>query len=520
MAQTLKFNQSLNQQQKLSQKLSQQQIQSVNMLGMSSVDLRDDVYEFALKNPALEIVNDPYEEGEKNPFRSKPGDGIRLGKATNAGVEASDRFQAALESNADDREALSDHLEHQFLSMHHTPHQEALGLNLIHNLDKNGFHILSPESFLPSSAGMKDFDTLAEIMDQIQQLDPPGTCVKNFEESLYVQAKQREFAPESALFLLNGHFDFLNPPVPAKILKKVNDWLKETAKMAFLTSDEQTLIKELKESPFDEQDIEEALSFIRTLDPFPARNFDTNQIHYVSADIIVEEIIPDEDDAANGIVSDPGKSTFKISLTYDTVPSLTINREYEKLAMEDTKNLKTTPAEEQKKNEIRFARDSVAAAKIYIDSITFRENTMAKAAAEIVRNQISFFEKGPRYLAPLRQKDIAAALGVHETTISRMANSKFLQCKWGLFELKYFFTNAVNTENTSTLMATINDSPAASKEAVKFEINAILQEHKNDKKALSDQKISDLLAEKGIKIARRTVAKYRSELNVNSSYER
>ncbi len=520
MLQSLKFNQNLSQQQKLSQKLNQQQIQSLNLLGMSSADLRNDVYEFALKNPALEIVSDSYAEGEKNITRQMPGDKIRLSKATNAGIEASNKFQAALESNADEREALSDHLEHQFLSMKHTPRQEALGINLIHNLDNNGFHILSPESFLPANSTMNDFDNLALVLEQIQQLDPPGTCVKNIEESLFVQARQKDFAPEAALFLLNGHFDFLNPPVPAKILKKINDWTKETSRMAFLTPKEQNFIKELKDSPFDEKDIEEALSFIKTLDPFPARNFGTSQIHYVSADIIVEEILPDEDDSARGIVTDPGRSTFKISLTHDTVPSLAINPQYEKLAAEDLKNLHNGNSDERKRNNIRFARESVLAAKVYIDSITYRENTMAKAAAEIVRNQINFFEKGPRYLEPLRQKDIAAALGVHETTISRMANSKFLQCKWGLFELKYFFTTAVSTENTSTLMATMNDSPAASKEAVKFEINAILQEHKNGKKALSDQKISELLAERGIKIARRTVAKYRSELNVNSSYER
>ena len=168
----------------------------------------------------------------------------------------------------------------------------------------------------------------------------------------------------------------------------------------------------------------------------------------------------------------------------------------------------------------------------------YRESTTLKAAQEIVAAQIEFFRKGARYLAPLRQKDIAEKLGVHETTISRMANSKYLSCEWGIFPISYFFTNAVGTskpEKSATKNEALqtsgdslsNEKSAAphnnapiSKEAVKYEIAQILDEHKNDKKALSDQKISDLLAEKGIKVARRTVAKYRNELNVSSSYER
>ena len=122
--------------------------------------------------------------------------------------------------------------------------------------------------------------------------------------------------------------------------------------------------------------------------------------------------------------------------------------------------------------------------------------------------QAAFFEQGPRSLAPLRQKDVAELLGVHETTISRMANGKYVQCEWGLFEIGYFFTNQVGTDKST------------SQTGVKAEIEEILKAHEGDKKPLSDQKIADMLAERGIKIARRTVAKYRAALNINSSYSR
>ena len=119
--------------------------------------------------------------------------------------------------------------------------------------------------------------------------------------------------------------------------------------------------------------------------------------------------------------------------------------------------------------------------------------------------QHEFFKKGPGNLAALKQKDVADILGVHETTISRMANSKYIQCQWGLFEVKYFFTNAVSD---------------TSKDQVLFQIKQILEEHKNDSKKLSDQKVADALAAKGINVARRTVAKYRAQLNIESSYNR
>ena len=119
------------------------------------------------------------------------------------------------------------------------------------------------------------------------------------------------------------------------------------------------------------------------------------------------------------------------------------------------------------------------------------------------------------YLKPLRLKDIAEKIGVHETTVSRISNGKYIQCEWGLFEIKYFFSNAVSvSENTDKS----NLQKEHSKESVKQVLLSILSTEEG--KSLSDQKLSDKLAEKGINIARRTVAKYRKELNFDSSYDR
>ena len=117
--------------------------------------------------------------------------------------------------------------------------------------------------------------------------------------------------------------------------------------------------------------------------------------------------------------------------------------------------------------------------------------------------QADFFDKGPGHLLPLKMQDIAERIGVHESTVSRMASSKFIQCQWGLFPVKYFFSSAVSD---------------TSKDNVQRQIQEILE--KNSGKRMSDQKVCDALAQRGIKVARRTVAKYRAQMNITSSYER
>ena len=119
---------------------------------------------------------------------------------------------------------------------------------------------------------------------------------------------------------------------------------------------------------------------------------------------------------------------------------------------------------------------------------------------------------------PLRQKDVADAIEVHEATVSRMANSKYIQCEWGLFPIKFFFSNAVQQKDGIQQISSAPES--ISRQSVKFEISSIIKSQPPQAKRLSDQKIVELLEAKGIKIARRTVAKYRAQLNIESSYSR
>lgn len=501
------------------QKMSQAQIMSLNLLAMSSAELRDEIYAHAEKNPALEIARDPLESGVSSsrteiPAPSRFSDNTRFGSVSAGGAAASDSFQAALESNADERETLSDHLLHQLNAMNIPDDEKSLCTKLIYNLDDKGFHILAPVSLLDAQNPRHNEDFLSRCIALVQHLDPAGTCTLNFRESLLVQARISGSAGRLSLFLLenDAHFDFLNPPQIPRIQKKLADYLSERKKLRFAQNDEAELAKD----DITPGAVEAALTFIRTLDPYPARNFGASQTNFIAPDVIVSRNPSAEDG-----------DEFTVTFAREFLPRLEISKDYTALiSATKIKDGDTSELSERKKAELKFARASVSEAKVFIDSVMYRESTILKAAREIVAAQSEFFKRGARFLVPLRQKDIAERIGVHEATISRMANSKYLSCEQGIFPISYFFTNAVGGEKSAESgangkdMSRTEQSAAMSKESVKYEIAQILRAHGSDKKPLSDQKISSLLANKNIRVARRTVAKYRAELNISSSYER
>ncbi len=518
----LNIKQRASQTLKQTQKMSQVQIQSLNLLSMSAFDLRNEIYSQVEKNPALEIVSDKFESGEKSVReRTIFSDNMRLASASAAAKKASDDFQAALESNADCRESLATHLEHQLNAMNISKTQHDLCIKLIQNLNENGFHILSPYSFMDRQDPSQTEDFLSSSLDIVRKLDPVGCCVKDSMESLLVQAKIAGDAPETVLFFLDGRLDFFDPPKTDKIRKKVSTFFRQREQDAQLFGNQLADLP-VSEDDFTDEAIEDALAYIKKLDPYPARNFGTDQPRFVAPDVNVEKVFED------------GKTAFKVTMRNDFLPELTISKEYQKIMndqkAEDFDQGDGSEASERKKSEYRFVKDSVSSANVFIESILFRENTLLRACREIVAAQEKFFETGSDGdIIPLRQKDIAERIGVHDTTVSRMANKKYISCEWGIFPVSYFFSTGVlkttslsaDEETTKPQPALGDDSGAAvSKEAVKFEIKKILEEHRNDKKSLSDQKISDALAQRGIKVARRTVAKYRAQLNIDSSYNR
>ena len=489
---------SQKQQQVQSQRLSQKQLLSLKLLALSSVDLRQEIYATAARNPALSVSKDFALEGvkEAKEQRASEGfsDGLRLGSATSAGKLASDNFQAALEASPDTRKTLTEHLEKQFFSVNHPPAQEEIARALIYNLDNRGFFIFDPYSLLDKKDPRQTPELLEKTISYIQQLDPVGTCCRNFEESLLIQAKSREDSPKAAVFILDGHFDFLNPPLAPKVLKKIKNFLRENPQQA----------EKYELQNLTEQQVAEAVDFIRKLNPFPASEFSPSNNVCIEPDVFVEK----NDETGE----------FFVRVNEEILPVVEISRDFYRLSLDRSRVTKSTEETEKKRSEHRFVMESVRSAGDFIESLEFRKKTLLLATRQLVVFQRDFFEKGPRYLKPLRQKDLARAIGVHEATISRLANQKYLRCSQGLFKFSFFFTNAVGKGAGQS--PSESEAMPASKQGIMEELKKLLEAHKNDSKPLSDQKISDLLSDQGIKIARRTVAKYRAQLNIESSYAR
>jgi RNA polymerase sigma-54 factor len=232
-----------------------------------------------------------------------------------------------------------------------------------------------------------------------------------------------------------------------------------------------------------EGELQTALGFIKGLSPFPGRAYSSTEPNYVLPDLLVK--LKDGD--------------FVIVLNDEEIPVLGIDPFFDRLAGEKGGDKATGT----------YVRDNIKRAKFFIRSIHQRNQTLLKVAQAVVEFQRAFFARGPKHLAPLTLKDVAEEVGVHETTVSRIAHKKYLQTDWGIYELRYFFTNSISGAGSS--------GSRYSKEGVKQVIKEIIQA---EERVLTDHDIVENLARRGIKLARRTVAKYRSELDLDSSFGR
>lgn len=450
----------LVQQQKL--KMNPQLYQSIQLMALPIQDLRFRIQQEIEQNPALEVVEErstvsleevegtPSEEYDYFENSSDPGYTTR-----SYDTEASDSKQQFMEGALSRPESLQDHLLWQLRLQPISETEFQLGELLIHNLDENGFHLEDPQS-LVSEDRYPVLDRMAAI---IRGFEPVGTCVADYRESLLVQARLRDDMPDGADTIIEEHLDLLEREKYRDIARKMK---------------------------ITEEDVQEALEFIRTLTPFPGRKYSTESPRYVIPDLLVTM----------------KEGQFVIVLNDEEIPVLGINPFFDRM----------NNSHSEKKDVNRFVKSTVKDARWFIHSIQQRNQTLIKVARAIVEFQRDFFLRGPKYLVPLTLKDIATTVDVHEATVSRITTSKYVQTEWGIFELKYFFSNSISGAGSK--------GSRYSKSAVKERIREILEEDRSGEKHLSDQRIADLLKQRGINLARRTVAKYRKELDISSSYER
>ncbi|MBN1648919.1 MAG: RNA polymerase factor sigma-54 [Spirochaetales bacterium] len=447
------------QEQKL--KMSPQLYQSIQLMALPVQDLKQKIEEELERNPALEVVEDKSQVSLEDVPDSANRDDYDAfentsdpGYINSRGAEASDSKQKFLEGALSRPESLQDHLLWQLRVQPISPKHFAIGERVIQNLNENGFHLENPENMVSEN----EIPLLNEMIAMIRQFDPVGTCTSGFIESLLVQIEIYNEAPAWTKEIVSGYFVQLEKGKHQEIAKALG---------------------------ITKEEVLASLEYIKTLDPFPGRRHSTETARYVIPDLMVKV----------------KEGEFILVLNDEEIPVLGVNRFFEEMMA----------SERNEKDVKRFVSQNVKDARWFIRSIHQRNNTLLKISKAIVEFQRSFFIRGPKFLAPLTLKDIAQEVDVHETTVSRISNKKYIQTEWGIFELKHFFSNSIS--------GTGSGGSRFSKEGVKEIIREILEGNSGGK-SLSDQKIADILKGKGINLARRTVAKYRNELDIASSYER
>jgi RNA polymerase sigma-54 factor len=455
----------LKQVQKL--KMSPQLFQAVRLMALPLQDLKTTIEAELEKNPALQVDEDRSTISlESMPEREKGVDeadyfdhSSDTGYSRAAGQEASDARQQFMEGVLSQAESLQDHLLWQLALQPIPENWRTVGELLIRNLDDNGFH-REPPHLLLKEPGQQEI--LAKVMALVQGFDPPGVCVADVRESLLVQIRNHPDPHPRAAEVVEGHLEALEK----QRLREIEKALRISGAV-----------------------LREVTAFLRTLDPLPGRSFSRDVARYVVPDVQVT--LRDGE--------------FTILLNDEMIPVLGINPLFEKIAREKSEDSSARA----------FAKSNVQDARWFIRTVGQRNVTLLKVSRAIVEFQRDFFLRGPKYLRPLTLKDIAGEVGVHEATVSRITSAKHVQTEWGIFALKHFFSNSIAGSGSG--------GSRFSKEGVKETIREIITGEGGEGPAgagLSDQKIVEILAARGIRLARRTVAKYRGELAIDSSYQR
>lgn len=495
--------------QRLEQRMSQSQIQSLDVLALPTFELRERIAKELAENPALELVRGMQQKlvpaTERTRQIERREQYYRNHRALLAfSTEASDAFQSFLENIPEpQQQSLQSHLLEQLFIYKLDPLTASFAERIIGNLTNDGFYAVPLNELFKTELSKKENKKnlsftrhkISRALSIVRRLEPIGCATRDFKESLVVQAKilfhdKTTIDPVYAytIDILAHHFAYLEKARPYSLVRTVN---------------------ENKDIPYKltQENAEDILTLIASLNPFPGRAFST-------------DITPDEYIIPTAFI-ERNDQEFTVRINNLEVPLLTVSPEFQNLV----NHAKDTTAK-------TYIKEQMQKAKVFIGSLNQREKTIVAVLRKIVSVQEAFFLTGDkRQLVPLTQQQIAKELDIHESTVSRAVVGKYVQCQWGTFEMQYFFTNAVAvhpqpqyTEGRSADSQSDASEPfgiPATKEGVKDCIKELLTEHAAKGSKLSDQKISDLLqAQYGISIARRTVAKYRKELDIGSSYNR
>ena len=481
---------------KISQQLTMtpQLQQAIRLLQLSTLDLRQEMIEQLYSNPLLEMDEDipesPGQDADPTTSESNQVAEAERNSEQNPEYEWNDEIpkDVPVDANWDDvysppttasssssggevnleqvfqvTESFQGHLEWQLNLTPFSDRDREIASAFIDSIDSSGF-IAAELSDITAHIHYDDIkdqlheDELVAVLHRLQQFDPPGVFARSISECLTIQLNQ--LSPETQYLQSAKHL--------------VDGFLQDIASV-----DSARLAKK---TGLEINELQGALQLVRSLNPRPGESLSSNDVEYIVPDAYVEKI----------------KGRWRVKLNDSNMPRLRINDSYSSL-------IKRSDSSDQN----QFLKDNLAEARWFLRSIESRNETLMRVAMTIVELQRGFLDHGPVAMKPMVLSDIASKLELHESTISRVTTSKYLATPQGIYELKYFFSSHVSTAGGGECSSTA--------------VCAILKEligAEQPAKPLSDSKLTSLLEQQGIQVARRTVAKYRESLGIPSSSQR
>jgi RNA polymerase sigma-54 factor len=461
----------------LQQVLSPQLQQSLLILQTPLLELRNLVQQEMETNPVLEELPEDSGANERSEAEAQADDNFReeFEKLASLDEEWRDYMAQSASSNFDGRRGSKEADEKRQFLFDSIPVQETLQQNLIGqlnqtllsaddrkaaeliigNIDDDGFLQSTPEEMaLNSGIPQDDFEKMLAL---IQTFYPTGVGARDLRECLLIQLRRQGKEQSLEYRIVSEHMDDLG-----------RHRFPEIARQMAISAEE----------------VQKAADNIARLNPRPGQVFAAAPQNYVLPDVIVEDV----------------GGEYQIVFNNEQIPHLRISNLYKDII--GSGNTQTSDVKD-------YIRDKIRSGKFLIRSIHQRQQTIMNIAQQIVSRQRDFLDYGPSHLKPMTMAEVAEAVGVHETTVSRAVSGKYMATPQGVFEMKYFFTGGYQTATGESL------SNTSVKQAV-----LDLVKHESGSAPLSDHEIVEILSERGIPIARRTVAKYRSELNILPSHMR
>ncbi len=441
-------------------KINAQLLQTMETISLSTEELREKIRREAESNPAL-LVHDPSTSYDAIASEYRRATDRRESYSDDQpfskdGGEESNWMEGMIASG----ETLQQHLLSELGLMVLDDGVRRTAETLITSLDRNGFFPSDPETLVRES----DRRFVPQAVEAIQGMEPEGVGARDWRESLVIQAKAKG---------MKGRELLLFRTLVNEELENLRSGKTDQAAKDLCT---------------DRQEVEALYAFLKTLTPFPGRRYGYEYEAY----IIPELSIKKED------------GHLVMRLNRNALPIVEIDPEYRDLAGEYRKD-----GSKEAKAAEKFIKERISSASSLISQLEIRADTLERTGAVLMDRQRDFFLYGPLHLKGLTMQEVASEIGVHEATVSRIAASKYIDTDWGIYPIRSFFSSKVES----------SDGANYSKNAVKEMVRKIIMENATGK-PLSDQKISDILAERGIKAARRTVSKYRHELDIDSSFSR